>query len=749
MQIHELDKFSGELGAHAYVAVDSGTNTGKVSTQEIVAPAEAAVSALDTQLNARIDNIIAGGAAPSASEIVDARYGANGVTYASLGDSIRGQITDVQDNVYLNGYFPGSIILSKSDFQQGFVGNNGFDRTGADANKYITYIASSKIAKGSTVHCECNGQYASIAIYQSGQWSAPNTLLQSIPSSLNPSLFVEQDGYLVVTISTSPEYAQRTAITVDDFNSYIAINTNIVNMIDATFMREKIEIGSDQFARGYIDASGIKNNDAEARKYLYYLSSEKVTKGSRIQFSSGSVYCSVQISPVKNPTTGTTMLQTHAADNDYSMLIENDGYILIIVSNGKVYADRTEIVPADIDITISLLPSYENRFTELENEIKLIGSTTRKLTKSDFIQGYPTTAGYIGSGSDQNKYISCLIDQKVLRNTRVTVNCPNHYCAITVWDSNAWQSAKTALQTYPSPPGQSFEFVANFDGYISITIMTAPVYADRTAIYPADYEEDITIYPFNDRRPIYVDNSAKGVFCVMSYNCGEWYTGEATPVPDADYDEISAMQHNIIDRYNPDILCLQEYGDNFTSSISALSEILADRYYYNYSYDGGSHYIGKDISTSRSIENVTLTKFTNTNEDRKYEKGYIYLNGRKVCLINTHLEVNSTSIVGLQCDELLSVISGEEYVIICLDTNINEFDQESSAYIESLKKFKDAGYILANDGRYETYPQGAMALDDIIITSNINIKSAMVDTQKSAHSIRQDHYPFIAYLEVY
>lgn len=90
MQIHELDNFSGSLGAGAFFAVDDGTDTGKVSTQQILAETEAEIA----NVNARIDNIIAGGDAPSAAEVKDGRLGVNGVTFASLGTAIRTQIEE-------------------------------------------------------------------------------------------------------------------------------------------------------------------------------------------------------------------------------------------------------------------------------------------------------------------------------------------------------------------------------------------------------------------------------------------------------------------------------------------------------------------------------------------------------------------------------------------------------------------------------------------------------------------------------
>ena len=95
MQIHELDNFTGLLGPSSFLAVDNGSDTGKLSTETLLEATNQEIDQLGTTLNARIDNIIAGGTAPSTSEVVDARQGVSGKTYASLGAAIRGQVEDV------------------------------------------------------------------------------------------------------------------------------------------------------------------------------------------------------------------------------------------------------------------------------------------------------------------------------------------------------------------------------------------------------------------------------------------------------------------------------------------------------------------------------------------------------------------------------------------------------------------------------------------------------------------------------
>ena len=106
MQIHELDYFAGELGSSSYIAVDNGTDTGKLSTSDLLKNVNQEIDTLDETLNDRIDNIIGGGTAPSAAEVTDARLGAadlGGLTYASLGAAIRAQVTDLNSDTINQG----------------------------------------------------------------------------------------------------------------------------------------------------------------------------------------------------------------------------------------------------------------------------------------------------------------------------------------------------------------------------------------------------------------------------------------------------------------------------------------------------------------------------------------------------------------------------------------------------------------------------------------------------------------------
>lgn len=247
-----------------------------------------------------------------------------------------------------------------------------------------------------------------------------------------------------------------------------------------------------------------------------------------------------------------------------------------------------------------------------------------------------------------------------------------------------------------------------------------------------------------------VDNSAKSVFAIMSYNCGGWYNGSSNRVPEADYERFLTLQENIIDRYMPDVICLQEYHEEISSGKYAPVNLLGERYYFIESAKNWSNYDGKAICTNRSLVDAVNVEFKDQEGDfhRNYEKAYIYFNGKKVCVISTHTALGA-SVCALNCTELLNAVSGEEYVIICMDSNIDASDKNSDAYISTLKQFTDAGYRLVNDGTYKTYPITNVAIDNIVVTPNINVKSVVVDTQKDGLAEGADHYPLIAYLEVF
>ncbi len=249
-----------------------------------------------------------------------------------------------------------------------------------------------------------------------------------------------------------------------------------------------------------------------------------------------------------------------------------------------------------------------------------------------------------------------------------------------------------------------------------------------------------------------VDNSAKGVFSIMSYNAGRWYNGSGSKVPDGDFEKFHTLQKGIIDRYSPDILCVQEYSDDISAGKSTLEHLIGSRYYFHPTALGTTSYDGKAICTSRSLSDAANIVFTTPEAalNRNYEKAYVFMNGRKVCIISAHLSQGQTECAS-NIQQILTDIQDETYVIICADTNIDAGDPTSAKYQATLKQFVDAGYVLANSGDLKTYPKTQTAIDNIIVTSNITIKSTIVDTQKMDELGIDDvdHLPVISYIELF
>lgn len=185
MQIHELNNFTGTLGSGAYLAIDDGNDTGKISSQGLLAATEA-----------RIDNIIAG-PAPSAEEIVDARLGDDGVTYPSLGDAIRDQVGDLKSAV--KALFD-SANLSSSAIIQGGTDLSGNVTTRSDQIRNKGFITA---YKGSSITLAPGTACANIAcvrfamdkslISDSGWYSAKTTLAFNDEDSLLIFLFKKSD----------------------------------------------------------------------------------------------------------------------------------------------------------------------------------------------------------------------------------------------------------------------------------------------------------------------------------------------------------------------------------------------------------------------------------------------------------------------------------------------------------------------------------------------------------------------------
>lgn len=256
MEIHELNTFSGTPGAGDFLATDNGTDTAKIAIKTITDP-----------LNARIDNLIAGGDAPSEAEIVDARLGADGVTYPSLGDAIRDQVSDLKSEFVENfKIYP----YLRPTLTNGYINAN---TNAIETSDNFSMTAPIAVKKGQKVVLKATGYNAligMIAICDSAN-STRTTVVPSIDSTERIYTYdVSEDGYIVCSFKTLYDTPYDLSLQLNYYDTRIAVELlNVVEQGTATLNLVQQSDGH------YVDANGTVQTSAA----MFISQSIKVYKG--------------------------------------------------------------------------------------------------------------------------------------------------------------------------------------------------------------------------------------------------------------------------------------------------------------------------------------------------------------------------------------------------------------------------------------------------------------------------------------
>lgn len=262
-----------------------------------------------------------------------------------------------------NGIAIANKTLGASDFKQGYLGNNGFVNSGTEANKYITFLSESKALKGTKVSYNCNSQVASIFVCESNIWDSAPTTLETHAYASSGEFVINYDGFIVVTIATSATYAERTSIVPSDYNSSIVIDFELNKKIDSVTLIDEIE--SAQLKNGRL-ADGVAYTSDP--KYILYCT-DYMEAGTIINFSDENLYAIIAIcSNGLWDGTAQVLYSTSTYEKEIELQTEVGGYVGIVMANGKVYADRTNIVPSDFTGTLSI--SKANLINVIDERIK-------------------------------------------------------------------------------------------------------------------------------------------------------------------------------------------------------------------------------------------------------------------------------------------------------------------------------------------------------------------------------------------
>ena len=215
-----------------------------------------------------------------------------------------------------------------------------------------------------------------------------------------------------------------------------------------------------------------------------------------------------------------------------------------------------------------------------------------------------------------------------------------------------------------------------------------------------------------------ITNSIAENIKICTWNTGLWNNGTTQHMEQSN----KYKWMRVLGEGNADILMTQEstyvVAENNTFTYP---EFLDFKYQYIQSpLTNELNYLSKGIASKIPLFNKTRNLFADN--ARSYLKAYVIINRKKVCLINCHLDFDSTKRAA-EINELITIMTAENYVVCCGDFNaesISDFDD-----------FVTAGFNLANAGDFgnfitwprttQTWPNGV--IDNCIVSNNIKIQN--------------------------
>lgn len=367
----------------------------------------------DNVLQAEIDQLVApSGSAPSAAEVTNARIGADGTTYDTLGNAIRGQVTDVKSQIHLNTrsiYDSNLVSALYVEFIGHYTINNlGYITANASYDCYVVDVSVIKSFELSAGSSSVAGYYSvkpsqgSIAIDNTRHFDLNGAV--TVPSGCNYLAVCVATGS-VVTASTGNETLGET---LDGIVSEI---DEIETMSIEGFTRSKETVS------GTIDADTIYANtgayvtirgwrcltvDCNPKK-KYYISGKGVTQARffYVLDSSDNILYMYQSSSEfeaedyeYTTPAGASKLIVNAQGKNPVVKADSWNYEVRNIATETAEGEYT-INTGDFRTTVSLTGSSNGTFTF---ETLTYEGSTFKAVNDDIVPVSFTGAGYVGAG---------------------------------------------------------------------------------------------------------------------------------------------------------------------------------------------------------------------------------------------------------------------------------------------------------------------------------------------------------------
>lgn len=243
---------------------------------------------------------------------------------------------------------------------------------------------------------------------------------------------------------------------------------------------------------------------------------------------------------------------------------------------------------------------------------------------------------------------------------------------------------------------------------------------------------------------------------VASYNVGNYSGIGIEPGSEKSREEFQ----KVLKKTGADLWALQEdvefFNDNTKeSAFDAIYKHVLPNYWRNFTCE----YNGKAFLTRFDVTDVEVIPYTdNWYSHRWFYKGKICLDNKEITIISLHLDWNDNNKRAQQITQIIDYAKTREYCIIMGDFNPNDYidskkQSEKSLFREEYARFTDAGFELANAGKFGIFDtivdpervfEDYRPIDNIIVSPNIKIVSA----DRCCEPWMNDHAVIIAELEI-
>ena len=212
-------------------------------------------------LDARIDQIIApSGSAPSAAEVTDARIGADGVTYSSLGTAIRTQVTDLKSEMNFLEKVE-DVTGSVTDGSWLYTDGGAYTHADYQVTDYIPVKAGDIVIYRGVYGTNASGEPSNIplAFYDSSKRYVKNLLSITQTGAsrwlVNKCVTIENNGY----VRADSAYDNTASASYPKAPVYVGKISKVENTISTDTldaMLSNTTIGSDYYIAEYIESTG-------------------------------------------------------------------------------------------------------------------------------------------------------------------------------------------------------------------------------------------------------------------------------------------------------------------------------------------------------------------------------------------------------------------------------------------------------------------------------------------------------------